>query len=94
MAWGLCFAYVWHTFAPMGCRQSLKERGAIPAEPAMASLNALELIRSSILRRDALHAAQLLQLKTYRGVPYDQAPHSSPQPAELTYRGIGHHVDR
>ena len=60
----------------------------------MASLNALELIRSGILKRDALHTAQLLQLKTYRGIPYDQAQHSASQPADLTYRGIAHHVDR
>jgi len=33
----------------------------------MASLNALELIRSCILKRDALTAAQVLHLKTYRG---------------------------
>ena len=60
----------------------------------MPALNALELIRSSIRKRDALTAAQLLQLKTYRGTPYDRAPHSTPQPADLTYRGIAHHVDR
>ena len=70
------------------------ERGAMLPPSAMSAINALELIRSGILRRDALHAAQLLQIKTYRGIPYDQAPHSSPQPAELTYRGIAHHVDR
>ena len=60
----------------------------------MAPINALELIRSGILKRDALTAAQLLQLKTYRGTPYDHAPHAAPAAADLTYRGIPHHVDR
>ena len=59
----------------------------------MSAINALELIRSGILKRDALTAAQVLHLKTYRGAPYDQAPHAAPCPADLTYRGIPHHVD-
>ena len=61
---------------------------------AMSAINALELIRLGILKRDALTAAQLLHLKTYRGAPYDHAPHAAPCPADLTYRGIPHHVDR
>ena len=54
----------------------------------MAPINALELIRSGILKRDAVTAAQLLQLKTYRGAPYDHAPHAAPHAADLTYRGV------
>lgn len=70
------------------------ERGAMPAANPMPALNALELIRSSILKRDALHAAQLLHAKAYRGTPYDQAPHAAPCSADLIYRGCCHHVDR
>ena len=61
---------------------------------AMPAINALELIRSGILKRDALTAAQVLHLKTYRGAPYDHTPHAAPCPADLTYRGCAHHVDR
>ena len=60
----------------------------------MSAINALELIRSGILKRDALTAAQVLHLKTYRGAPYDHAPHAAPHAADLTYRGCAHHVDR
>ena len=60
----------------------------------MPALNALELIRSGILKRDALTAAQVLHLKAYRGAPYDHAPHADPHAADLTYRGCAHHVDR
>ena len=60
----------------------------------MAHLNTLELIRSGILKRDALTAAQVLHLKTYRGAPYDHAPYAAPHTADLTYRGCAHHVDR
>ena len=60
----------------------------------MSAINALELIRSGILKRDALTAAQLLHLKTYRGAPYDQAPNAAPHAADLIYRGIPHYVDR
>jgi hypothetical protein len=79
----------------MGVQSSRSGNGGryLPPSP-MSAINALELIRSGILKRDALTAAQLLHLKTYRGAPYDHAPHAAPCPADLTYRGIPHHVDR
>ena len=70
------------------------ERGRYLLPSPMPAINALELIRSGILKRDALTAAQVLHLKTYRGAPYDHAPHAAPHAADLTYRGIPHHVDR
>ena len=77
-----------------GCSLSLMERGAMLPPSAMSAINALELIRSGILKRNALTAAQVLHLKTYRGTPYDHAPHAAPCPSDLTYRGCAHHVDR
>lgn len=51
-------------------------------------MNILSLIRSKHQQAIRLHEAQLLHLKAYRGVPYQNAPVSpKSQGAELTYRG-------
>ena len=52
-------------------------------------MNILSLIRAKHKQAIRLHEAQLLHLKAYRGVPYQNAPVSpKSEGAELTY--IGH----
>lgn len=56
-------------------------------------MNALELIRTGILKTNRLNDAQFLMAKTYRGVPdvdaHDDAPQqgSETETKELTTRG-------
>ena len=63
------------------------------AGAAMSNLNPLHLIKEQIQRQQRLHTAQMLLAKAYRGVPYTDAQHSSTAEADLTYRGIQHHVE-
>lgn len=58
----------------------------------MSNLNPLHLIKEQIQRQQRLHAAQMLLAKAYRGVPYTDAQHTATPDADLTYRGIRHHV--
>ena len=58
----------------------------------MAPINTLALVRQQLIKQQRLSAAQRMAAKAYRGVPYAQAPHTAPQPAELTYRG--HHYPK
>lgn len=60
----------------------------------MAPINTLALVRQQLTKQQRLRSAQLLTAKAYRGVPYAQAPHTAPQPADLTYRGKAYHVER
>ena len=53
----------------------------------MAPINTLALVRQQLTKQQRLRSAQLLTTKAYRGVPYAQAHHTAPQPADLTYRG-------
>ena len=62
------------------------------AGAAMSNLNPLQLVKDQIQRQQRLHAAQMLLAKAYRGVPYTDAQHTPPVNADLTYRGIQHHV--
>lgn len=76
-----------------GCRQSAVWNGiAGTAGAAMSNLNPLHLIKEQIQRQQRLHAAQMLLAKAYRGVPYTDAQHTAAPDADLTYRGIRHHV--
>ena len=58
----------------------------------MSNLNPLHLIKEQIQRQQRLHAAQMLLAKAYRGVFYTDAQHTEAPDADLTYRGIRHHV--
>jgi hypothetical protein len=62
------------------------------AEAAMSNLNPLQLVKDQIQRQQRLHAAQMLLAKAYRGIPYTDAQHTPSVNADLTYRGIQHHV--
>jgi len=76
-----------------GCRPSAVWNGiAGTAGAAMSNLNPLHLIKEQIQRQQRLHAAQMLLAKAYRGVPYTDAQHTAAPEADLTYRGIRHHV--
>lgn len=77
----------------MGCRTSAMWNGiAGTAGAAMSNLNPLQLIKQQIQRQQRLHDAQMLLAKAYRGVPYTDAQHTQTVDADLTYRGIQHHV--
>ena len=65
---------------------------AVTAGAAMSNLNPLQLIKQQIQRQQRLHDAQMLLAKAYRGVPYTDAQHTQTVGADLTYRGIQHHV--
>ena len=62
------------------------------AGAAMSNLNPLQLVKDQIKRQQRLHEAQMLLAKAYRGVPYTDAQHTPAVNADLTYRGIQHHV--
>jgi len=53
----------------------------------MNVLNHLHLIQEAVKRRQALHDAQMLHLKSYRGVPYVEIAHEHLTHPTLTYRG-------
>lgn len=53
----------------------------------MNVLNHLHLIQEAAQRRQALYDAQMLHLKSYRGVPYVEAAHEQASHPTLTYRG-------
>ena len=77
----------------MGCRTSAIWNGiAGTAGAAMSNLNPLQLIKQQIQRQQRLHDAQMLLAKAYRGVPYTDTQHTQAVDADLTYRGIQHHV--
>jgi hypothetical protein len=58
----------------------------------MSNLNPLHLVKQQIQRQKRLHEAQMLLAKAYRGVPYTDAQHTPAPDADLTYRGVQHHV--
>lgn len=62
------------------------------AEAIMSNLNPLQLIKEQIQRQQRLHDAQMLLTKAYRGIPYTDCQHTQAVDADLTYRGVHHHV--
>ena len=53
----------------------------------MNVMNHLQVIKQSMLKRQALYNAQMLHLKTYRGVPYVKVANEPVGHHELSYRG-------
>lgn len=61
----------------------------------MHVFNHLRLIKDQIIKAQRLSDAQLLHLKSYRGVPYQQAPVDQPTGQWVaTYRGQAYQVNR
>ena len=55
----------------------------------------LLMIKEQIIKAQRLSDAQLLHLKAYRGVPYQQAPVDNPTGRWVaTYRGQAYEVNR